>query len=151
MRTKPRAPYDHRIATRLCLAAVLLLPFLSSCDIVGTGKVKVKLHEDIDRKELYCKYEVTKAPANAPLKPGEIICILCGKDQNECDDYDQVEEADGTTYDVKALTKGLACVSCPKGTDTPAGYTRENQDQELIPMVDMITRTTGANGWFTTF
>lgn len=100
---------------------------LSSCggsNIPKTGKVKVQPHDDINRTGTYCKYEVTGAPSagQAQLKVGEMFCILCPSGKNGCDNYSEVEIVDVATYPVKALTNGLSCTTCPKGTDAPAGY-----------------------------
>jgi len=101
-------------------------PVKEDSTLPKTGTAKVKLHADPDRKELYCRYKVTGGTAGAALKPGEMICILCDKDKKACDNYSKVEEDDQkTTYDVSAEDNGHPCTTCPKGTDSPAGYTRE--------------------------
>ena len=130
------------IRAHFLLACVLAVTvgFLGSCGKSGetsggtkedtslpkTGKIKVKPHDDINRNELYCKYKIKgELPKDAPLKVGDIFCILCPKDKQGCDDYSQVEEQDGKVYQVEALDKGHPCTTCPKGTDNPPGYPRE--------------------------
>ena len=109
----------------LVLAALAALA-VPGCGDKGVGATaKVKPHADIDRTGQYCRYTITAAPAGAALKKDDIICIVC-PESSKCEAYSKIEEEDEkTTYDVSNKDAGLNCQTCPKGTDTPAGYTRE--------------------------
>ena len=129
MSSDEQAVHAHSGATRERIAVVLLVVFLWGCGggyVPKTGRIKIKPHDDIARNGAYCKYKiVTPIPDGSPLKENDTICIVCAADKTGCDDYTEVEENDGRVYNVQELTKGLACESCPKGTDSPPGFPRE--------------------------
>ncbi len=127
-----------RTSSRLApLPLAVLAVLLGGCPQAGTqkagytpliGTAKVKAHDDVDRLHQYCRYKITKAPAGAPLKVGDLICIYCPTGKSGCDNYSQIEENGGSpTYDVSAVDNGGACVACAKSDATPPGWTRELQ------------------------
>ena len=82
-------------------------------DVKEIKKVKVKPHKD-QQGDIYCEYPIKKASPGAPLSVDDTICILCAKDQDYCEDFDEIDI--GTAVYMVGESIHPYCASCKTNT-----------------------------------
>jgi hypothetical protein len=87
----------------------LMLILISGC--------RVEVENYVPRTgDLFCVYNVTKAPANANIRVGDKVCILCPPPATQsCPSTLEINDA-GAKYDLVNVSN--TCTECPSGAFT---------------------------------